>query len=189
MDKKKKFVEKEKPKKGLKPVHIVGILVLAIIAGSYFGSSGQEKAEKITVAEEQQDASAVKEPDSLYIKVSDVSDAKAHFFEYPSNTGKTIRFFVLKSSDGIFRAAFDACDVCYREKRGYRQEGDYMVCNNCGRKFPSNLINVEQGGCNPAPLQRTIEDLEHNPVALTAVITDGYVVIKKSDIESGAKYF
>ena len=29
-----------------------------------------------------------------------------------------------------------------------------MVCNNCGRRFPSTKINVLEGGCNPSPLDR-----------------------------------
>ena len=29
-----------------------------------------------------------------------------------------------------------------------------MVCNNCGKAFPSDQINVITGGCNPIPLER-----------------------------------
>ena len=29
-------------------------------------------------------------------------------------------------------------------------------CKNCGQKFASNKINVIKGGCNPAPLNRTV---------------------------------
>ena len=31
-----------------------------------------------------------------------------------------------------------------------------MVCNNCGKVFPSDQINVITGGCNPIPLDKTI---------------------------------
>ena len=75
----------------------------------------------------------------------------------------------------MIRAAFNACDVCYLDKKGYRQEGDDMVCNNCGQRFPSELINEVRGGCNPSPLVRTIEGDE--------------VVIRVDDILSGARYF
>ncbi len=81
----------------------------------------------------------------------------------------------MKSSDGVMRAAFDACDVCFREKKGYRQEGDVMVCNNCGQRFPSTKINVLKGGCNPAPLGRTVQG--------------DSLVINASDIEQGGWYF
>ena len=73
-------------------------------------------------------------------------DGQAKFYRYRTAGGRDIKFFVMKSSDGVVRAAFDACDVCYRARRGYYQSGDVMVCRNCGRTFPSTRINVVQGG-------------------------------------------
>jgi uncharacterized membrane protein len=108
------------------------------------------------------------------IPISKVNDGKAHFFTYKDEE-KNINFFVLKSSDGVIRAAFDACDICYKERKGYRQEGDYMVCNNCGQKFPSTRINDVKGGCNPAPLNREVRG--------------EYLILKVSDIQKGKSYF
>ncbi len=107
------------------------------------------------------------------IPLSEVDDGHAHFFTY--NGSKSVNFFVLRSSDGVIRAAFDACDVCYQEKKGYHQEGDIMVCNNCGQRFPSVKINVLRGGCNPAPLDRTVQG--------------DTLVLRADDIEKGAFYF
>lgn len=103
------------------------------------------------------------------------ADGAARFYRYTTAAGREVRFFVMKSSDGVIRAAFDACDTCYREKRGYHQEGDVMVCNKCGRSFRSVDINVLQGGCNPAPLER-------------AVVGD-QVVLKAASIAQGTFYF
>jgi uncharacterized membrane protein len=108
------------------------------------------------------------------LPIADVNDGKAHFYTYKGN-GRDVNFFVLRSSDGVIRAAFDACDVCYREKKGYTQVGDLMVCNNCGQQFPSVKINVLKGGCNPAPLDRAVQG--------------DYLVLKAADIETGAFYF
>ena len=83
-------------------------------------------------------------------------DGRAHFYSYTTQAGQAIRFFVMKSADGIVRAAMDACTVCYRQRLGYRQEGDQMVCNKCGQAFASNHINVITGGCNPIPLDREV---------------------------------
>ncbi len=108
------------------------------------------------------------------IPINKVNDGKAHYFSF-KDQGKEVHFFVLKSSDGVIRAAFDACDVCFAAKKGYSQEGDFMICNNCGRKFHSTRINEVKGGCNPAPLNRTTEgDL---------------LVIQASDILTGARFF
>jgi len=93
----------------------------------------------------------------LEIPVTGISDGKAHHFQVKSDDGTMVTFFVLKSADGVLRAAIDACDVCYRSGLGYYQEGDNMVCKNCGQKFASNKINVIKGGCNPAPLNRTVD--------------------------------
>ena len=93
----------------------------------------------------------------IQIPIKSVGDGEAHYFIYDGKN-QTVKFFVVKSADGIIRAAFDACDVCYHAKKGYTQDGEYMVCNNCGRRFHSNRINVIQGGCNPAPLKRTERD-------------------------------
>ena len=81
----------------------------------------------------------------------------------------------MKSSDGQYRAALDACDTCYHAKKGYHQEGDDMICNNCGLKFHSSLINKVAGGCNPIGLARTIEGDQ--------------IVIKASDLERGGRFF
>jgi len=82
---------------------------------------------------------------------------EARFFTYTTPEGKTVRFFALRSSDGVFRAAADACDVCYREKMGYQQDGDDMVCRKCNQRFASKDINEVSGGCNPNGLPRRIE--------------------------------
>ena len=50
-----------------------------------------------------------------------------------------------------------------------------MVCNNCGKAFPSTSINVVEGGCNPVPLQRSFDGTQ---VLLTAAA-----------LETGVAYF
>ena len=110
----------------------------------------------------------------IKLPLSTFEDGLAHFYSY--NIGGTlVEFFVLKSSDGVVRAAFNACDVCYPAHKGYRQEGDEMVCNNCGRRFPSRLINEVSGGCNPVPLTRTVEGSD--------------LVIRVDDLAAGIGYF
>lgn len=110
----------------------------------------------------------------ISIPLSEINDGQAHYYSVDAE-GMDIKFFVLKSRDNVIRAAFDACDVCYRSRKGYSQNGDFMICNNCGMRFHSTRINVVQGGCNPSPLKRTTEG--------------GNLIIKMDDIRSGKKYF
>ena len=112
----------------------------------------------------------------LTYAVSLFADGKARHFKYAdADSNITIGYFILKSTDGVIRAAFDACDVCWRAGKGYYQEGDSMVCRNCGRRFESVKVNEVKGGCNPAPLERAIEGDQ--------------VVIRVEDIKKGASYF
>src|SRR3989304_33859 len=66
-------------------------------------------------------------------------------------SGEEGRRHLLRRGGGADRAALDACDVCFRTNRGYRQEGDQMVCNNCGQKFACDKVGEVKGGCNPHP--------------------------------------
>ena len=93
---------------------------------------------------------------NLYIPVKDIEDGKAHYFKVKSKSGIMVDFFTVKSTDGIIRAAIDACDVCYKSGKGYIQEDNVMVCTNCKRRFATDKINEVKGGCNPAPLKRSI---------------------------------
>jgi uncharacterized membrane protein len=106
--------------------------------------------------------------------VSMFADGKARHFELKADE-LTVRYFILQSSDGVIRAAFDACDVCWPAGKGYYQEGDDMVCRNCGRRFASVLVNEVKGGCNPAPLNRKVQGDQ--------------LILKVEDILIGKSYF
>ena len=110
--------------------------------------------------------------EQIGITIPEITET-ATFYKYESN-GKTISFFAVKSFDGKIKVAFNACDVCYPEKKGYRQEGNYMVCNYCGLKFSINGIGTENkfgGGCWPG--------------YLPSQAIGNKIVIEKSDLEGG----
>lgn len=110
----------------------------------------------------------------IVIPLNEISDGNAHYFKVKADDGVMVSFFTVKSSDGVVRAAVDACDVCYRSGKGYVQEGQYMKCMNCGMKFATSRINVVKGGCNPAPLNRTVQD--------------DSLIIKMADINANSWY-
>jgi len=107
--------------------------------------------------------------------VKTFQDGKARFYEHKTGDGIKVKYFILRSSDGVIRAAFDACDVCWEAGKGYFQKEDFMVCRNCGRYFPSVRVNDVTGGCNPAALKREI--------------VGDKLVIQTKDILEGRKYF
>ncbi|MBN1385478.1 DUF2318 domain-containing protein [Candidatus Woesearchaeota archaeon] len=112
----------------------------------------------------------------MSIPTSQISST-AQFYEYAVN-GVAVRFFAVKDSDGSIKTAFDACDVCGAQKKGYRQEGDQMVCNNCGNKYPLSGLGTENtmgGGCWPGFLPSKVQG--------------DSLVINKADLAAGKRRF
>jgi uncharacterized membrane protein len=156
------------PTRNSVPVIFAAIAALVLALGAWLlFMNGQ--------ADEEASSQAGYRASEVIHDVSQFEDGKARHFAYDSGDGVSIRYFVLKSSDGIHRAAFDACDVCWPAGKGYFQDGDHMVCRNCGRRFASVRINEVKGGCNPAPLKRAL--------------VDGKLVINVNDIMRGRSYF
>ena len=85
----------------------------------------------------------------------------AQFYTYNAN-GVNVRYFAAVGSDGNVHVALDACDVCYSEKKGYRQLGGVMKCNNCGKEFAIVSIGTENltGGCWPSFVPISIDGSE-----------------------------
>ena len=91
--------------------------------------------------------------------------------------GTIIYFFVVKDKNGVYRVAANACQVCADSKMGFRVEGDFMVCNTCGNKYPLEKISTEKGGCNPVPISQDIE------------VVGGKLIIEKVDLMQVVNYF
>ncbi|MBU0685274.1 MAG: DUF2318 domain-containing protein [Candidatus Thermoplasmatota archaeon] len=133
-------------------ISIAASLVLIVIVGIalYFSFQGSTPGPSPVQAPPPQVESAVRIP------VSQLSTS-ATFYTY--NSGSTlVRYFGAVGSDGNVHVAADACDVCYSEKKGYRQVGGVMKCNNCGKEFAINSVGTENlsGGCWPSYLPVTI---------------------------------
>lgn len=73
---------------------------------------------------------------------------------YPYKVGKTnMEVMAVKASDGTIRTAFNTCQVCYDSGRGYyKQQGNVVICQNCGNQFKLDQIEKIKGGCNPIPI-------------------------------------
>lgn len=110
----------------------------------------------------------------ITLPLAQVNDGQAHFYRYQSGA-TSMAFFVVRGSDGKIRVALDTCDACYAAKKGYRQQGEVMVCNNCEQQFPTVKINEVSGGCNP--------------VAVPIQLSGDRVTIASADLDRGVRYF
>ena len=151
----------------------VGVVVVVLVVGFFmFGGSGDSDLTGSVVNDCLGDSCLLGDSeDVVKIPLSEISN-KAKFYEQGN-----INYFVVKASDGSVKVAFDACDVCGGSK-GYRQEGNDMVCNSCGRHFDIDSLgekNIYGGGCWPGHLLAEIDGDD--------------ILIKISDIEKGGYRF
>jgi uncharacterized membrane protein len=103
---------------------------------------------------------AVAKDSDIVIQTKDITETATF---YPANiNGTDLEVFAVKATDGSIRTAFNTCQVCYSSGKGYyKQEGDKLVCQNCGNQFGTDDVEVVKGGCNPVPITpeyKTVSD-------------------------------
>lgn len=115
-----------------------------------------------TAVDSAESVTSIKKDSYLAIPIAGLSQT-ASFYKADLD-GTEVELVALKDSKGNLRTAFNACQVCYSSGRGYyRQEGEYLVCQNCGNSFTIDQVGIASGGCNPWPIldsDRTVTDDE-----------------------------
>lgn len=142
--------------------------VLIAVAGYFVLRPGEGEggggAEKASIAR------ASVTDGEIRIPLADLAPGEAKFFDHAPPSANPIRFLVLNEAEGVYRAALDACEICYRAKKGYFQRGGELVCRQCGNSYAPALIDESPGGCHPIALPRRVEG--------------EYLVINAADVES-----
>lgn len=156
--------------KSLKPMHgAILILLLAgsVMAGSYFLEGGflRSSYEKV-LADEQ---------GLVSLDIADLEAEQVRFFRFINVGNQEVDFFVGRDKNGHVHVAFDANEICYKLKRGYRHQGEWVVCNKCDKSFRLTEINAGGGGCKPVPLAHQLRDDQ--------------VILRENDILTGWRYF
>ena len=90
------------------------------------------------------------------IPISEITEGSLHYFTADVN-GSVMRFLVVHKINGEYGVALDACQIC--GWAGYLQEGQNLICRNCGAAIYIPSIG-ERGGCNPIGVKSRLEDGE-----------------------------
>ena len=116
------------------------------------GKIEQESTASGSVQTDQEDKSA--KPSSAKGVTIDKDSVIEEALFIPYRSGDTdMEVIAIRASDGTVRTAFNTCQVCFDSGYGYyEQEGDVLVCQNCGNRFGVNQVEVTKGGCNPVPI-------------------------------------
>lgn len=121
----------------------VGVVVSLAAEFAYARAMNAPSPAKVLVAQSGQ----------VRIPLSELTDSSLHFYTADVN-GTVIRFLVIHQSSGNYAVALDACQIC--GWAGYRQEGQNVVCRNCGATIYIPSIG-DRGGCNPVPVKSQVE--------------------------------
>ena len=135
---------------------IVSIAVVAVALSIYFSQGRSPASDPASGAN-----TATVQGGDIVISKAELDD-NAAFFSYQSGD-VTMELLAFRAGDGSIRTAFNTCAVCYDSGLGYYvQEGDMLVCQNCGNRYPAERVGVDVGGCNPIPIFATdrIEDTD-----------------------------
>lgn len=114
-----------------------------------------EKGDLITITNNQ-----------IKIPVADFEINKIRYYNSELDK-KTLYFMVVKDEKGTYRAAANACEVCFGARKGFRQDEDSIICNNCQKRYALNTLGVVKGGCNPGPISANVK-VENNNLIITS---------------------
>lgn len=154
MSKKKTTKKTKKLNNTQKIVVAVGAVVIIAI-GVIFFTSDNDNAKTVVQQNVAGDVNKTSETSSagkgITITKSEVSET-ATFIPYQVGDTK-MEVIAVKAPDGTIRTALNTCQVCYDSGRGYYvQEGEELVCQNCGNRFKISQIEKQKNGCNPVPI-------------------------------------
>jgi len=102
------------------------------------------------------------------IPLSELTDSSLHYYTADVDAAE-IRFLVIHKTNGDYATALDACQIC--GAAGYKQEGQNIICRNCGAAIYVPSIG-DAGGCNP--------------IAVKSLVQGGEVVVDLSALSKAA---
>lgn len=125
----------------LKKIALLAAGIFMVFMLVNFLTKDNDKVENIVVGQD------------LIIPKSEVSEI-ARFYPYQLG-GTKMEILAVTANDGTIRTAFNTCQVCFDSGRGYYvQEGNELVCQNCGNRFQIEQVEKIKGGCNPVPIMK-----------------------------------
>jgi high-affinity iron transporter len=107
----------------------------------------------------------------VQLPVAQLQDHKLHLYQL-SVGGAEVRFIAILDAGDIVRVGLDACEICGTQ--GYYQQGQNVVCRNCGSAIYIPTIG-NAGGCNP--------------IHLDYLVQDQTLIISQAALEGAAKVF
>ena len=153
-----------------KPVH--GIVLVLLFVGVVLIA---ELASEGKLAGSQMQRVAPGRDGMVRVSLAGLEPLQVRFYQFLNAGNQEVHFLVGRDPAGHVAVAFDASEDCAKNKRGFRHEGEWLVCNKCDKAFRLAEVNAGGGGCKPIPLEFREEGNQ--------------LVIAESDILKGWRLF
>ncbi len=152
---------------------VASMFIMLLVVAAFVSACGSKETVEEPESTVEDSSAAIPADQDIVIPISEITET-AKF--YPVDVeGTTLEVVAVKASDGSIRTAFNTCQVCYDSGKGYyKQQGDLLVCQNCGNQFSMDRVEVEAGGCNPWPI------FDENKTVTEDSITISYGFLKES---------
>lgn len=95
---------------------------------------------------------AVSADGSVHLNVGALGPSQVRFFRYLNAGNQEVLFLVARDPGGNLQVAFDASENDYKLRRGFRQQGDWLINNKCETAVRLEDVN-QGGGCRPVPIR------------------------------------
>ncbi len=113
--------------------------------------------------------------DELVISGRLIDRGTAKTFCYRDEAGKNLRFVLARGSDGKVRSVMDACSQCYIYHKGFAYSDGYLICRQCGNRYPIDHMLSGKASCLP--------------IALPSNEANGKVIIRTADLKKNGWLF
>ncbi len=112
----------------------------------------------------------------IIIQEADITE-NASLINYDAD-GVTVQFLAIRDSGGEVRLGYNTCQVCSPSPYAYfAQDGDKLVCQNCGLSFTAENVGAGGYSCNPAAISDAVwaDGTITIPAASVLAVADRFV--------------
>jgi uncharacterized membrane protein len=142
-------------------VTVASILIMLVIALMIYKNQSSEDKDNNSG-----NTNPVVKDSDIIIPINEITET-ASFYPAEIN-GTSLEVLAVKAPDGSIRTAFNTCQVCYSSGKGYYvQEGEFLICQNCGNRFSMDDVEITRGGCNPVPITEEYKTADSDKITIS----------------------
>jgi len=106
------------------------------------------------------------------ISINEITE-KLTFFSVTID-GINMEIMAFTAPDGTIRLALNRCERCYKSGKGFIQENNKTICQQCDMLINIDSIGIESGGCFPIPIPIEERILTENMIKISHDVLSAY---------------